>query len=306
MGLDADRNYHFKYRHHCNMCGASLDKSKVLGIRLNTSQGLKPKSVFGIGVSVMKCGVCGLHYSNPQPIPHNIEEHYNIDPSEYWAEEYFSGEEHKMTYHEMILKKYLDFKPGMRALDIGTGVGFSMLEMEKIGFDTYGIEPSEKFIKYAIEKNGIKPEKIKLGMIEDSLYEKEYFDFIMLRVVLEHVYDPAKCIEQAMSWLKPNGILHIEVPSSNHLIAKLINLYYKLIGTSYVTNLSPAHSPYHLHEFSAEAFRRHGERANYEVLLVEHYPAQVFFFPKFLHPLFIKIMSHTNSGMQLAVWLKKR
>lgn len=306
MGLHIDRDYHFKYIHRCNMCAAPIDKSKVLGVRLNTSQGLKPRSVYGIGTTVMKCGNCGLIYSNPQPIPFNIADHYSVDPSEYWEVDYFSGEEHNMAHHERVLRKHLEFKPGMRALDIGTGVGFSMLEMEKMGFDTYGIEPSEKFVQYAIDKNGIGSDKLTIGMMEDGKYEKEYFDFILMRVVLEHVYDPAACIETAMTWLKPSGIMHIEVPSSNHLIAKLINIYFRLVGTNYVTNLSPAHTPYHLHEFSNEAFKKHGEKANYEVVLAEHYPANVFFFPKFLHPLLKFIMRRTGTGMQLAVWLKKK
>lgn len=298
--------YQFFYQDTCNMCQAPVSESKVLGMRLNTSQGLKPRAAIGLGVTVMKCGSCGLIYSDPQPIPFNIEDHYNVDPSEYWDEQYFSGDEHKMTHHEGVLKDLMDIKPGMKALDIGTGVGLSMLELERIGFDTYGIEPSEQFVKYAIEKNGISPDKIKLGMMEEVELEDGQFDFILLRVVLEHVYDPAACVEQAMKWLKPNGILHIEVPSSNHLIAKLINFYFRLAGTNYVTNLSPAHTPYHLYEFSAEAFKKHGQRANYEVLSHEYYPADVFFFPKVLHPILTKLMRMTDTGMQLAIWLKKK
>ncbi|CAN5324322.1 hypothetical protein BH09BAC1_BH09BAC1_10370 [soil metagenome] len=298
-------NYHFRKVQCCNMCAAPIEKSKVLGVRLNTSQGLKPSKVTGMGVTIMKCNSCGLIYSNPQPIPSNFNDHYGVNPEEYWEGEYFSGAEHDMTYHASILKKHLEFGPDMKALDIGTGLGFSMLELEKMGFDTYGLEPSANFVNYAIEKNGINPEKLALGMMEDIKYENNFFDFIMLRVVLEHVYDPARCIEQAMAWLKPNGLLHIEVPSSNHLIAKFINSYYRLLGTNYVTNLSPAHAPYHLYEFSADSFIRHGATNNYEVVLAEYYPANVFFFPRFTHPFLQYVMRKTNTGMQIAVWLKK-
>ena len=142
--------------------------------------------------------------------------------------------------------------------------------------------------------------------MEDGNYEPQSFDFILMRVVLEHVYNPAQCIEKAMTWLKPDGIMHIEVPSSNHLIAKFMNFYYFLVGTNYVTNLSPAHPPYHLHEFSADAFKKHGEKANYEVVLTEYYPAGVFFFPKFTHSFLQWVMRRTDTGMQIAVWLKKK
>lgn len=306
MDFKNSRSYHFNYVQACNMCKAPADGSKILGIRLNTRQGLRPKSVIGLGVSVLQCSNCRLIYSSPQPIPHNIDDHYGVSPDDYWEPDYFSGEAHSMDYHVPIINRLMQIKPGAKSLDIGTGVGFSMLELEKMGFDSYGIEPSSSFVKYAIEKVGIKPEKIVVGMMEDGNFEKESFDFILIRVVLEHVYDPASCIEQAMTWLKPDGIMHIEVPSSNHLISKFFNLYFRLVGTNYVTNLSPAHAPYHLHEFSADSFRKHGERANYDVVFEEHYPAEVFFFPRFTHSFFKWVMRKTNTGMQLAVWLKKR
>lgn len=306
MGAKKDITYTFKYIDNCNMCGAPFTEGKVIGMRLNTSQGLKPKSVSGLGVTIIKCGACDLIYSNPLPIPANIGDHYNIEPEEYWGDDYFSGEEHKMDYHAGIIKRLIDIKPGAKALDIGTGVGLSMLEMQKMGFDTYGIEPSETFVKYAIEKNGLSPDRLTIGMVEDGNYKPNYFDFILMRVVLEHVYNPAECIEKAMGWLKPDGVMHIEVPSSNHLIAKFINLYYRLVGTNYVTNLSPAHSPYHLHEFSAKAFQEHGKKHGYDVVLTEYYPANVFFFPRFTHSFLQWIMRKTNTGMQIAVWLKKK
>lgn len=36
-------DYHFKEVAHCNMCGDTTVKHKVLGQRLNTQQGLRPK-----------------------------------------------------------------------------------------------------------------------------------------------------------------------------------------------------------------------------------------------------------------------
>ena len=38
-----DKSYTFLDVTECNMCGASADDSVVLGMRLNQSQGLRPK-----------------------------------------------------------------------------------------------------------------------------------------------------------------------------------------------------------------------------------------------------------------------
>jgi 2-polyprenyl-3-methyl-5-hydroxy-6-metoxy-1,4-benzoquinol methylase len=44
------------------------------------------------------------------------------------------------------------------------------------------------------------------------IFPEAHFDFITFGAVLEHLYDPSMSIHKAMSWLKPSGIMHIEVP----------------------------------------------------------------------------------------------
>jgi len=106
----------------------------------------------------------------------------------------------------------------------------------------------------------ISPERLKLGMIEDIEYEDESFDFMTYGAVFEHLYHPARALEKTIKWLKPGGIVHIEVPSSKHTVAKLINLYFKLRGTNYVSHISPMHSPFHLYEFGLKSFLKSLER----------------------------------------------
>ena len=106
------------------------------------------------------------------------------------------------------------------------------------------------------------------------------FDFITFGAVLEHLYDPAFALDRAMKWLKPGGIIQAEVPSADHLMSKLLNFYFKLRGTNYVTHISPMHSPFHLYEFTPRSFARFDlVHHRYEVL--QHPPC-----PRPLHPRF--------------------
>ena len=180
-----------------------------------------------------------------------------------------------------------------------------MLSLEASGFDTFGLEPSVPFYERAISKMNIDPDKLKLGTVEEVEYEKESFDFIAFGAVFEHLYEPAKCLGKAMKWLKPNGIIWIEVPSSKWLMPEFMNLYFKLIGTNFVTNLSPMHSPFHLHEFDIRSFQALSKKLNFSVAR-EHYDiCPVYYFPKFLHPLLQWYMKITDRGMQLTVYLRK-
>lgn len=296
--------YTFEKITNCEMCGDSTDKHKILGQRMNQSQGLNPRNKAGISVSVQKCNSCNLIYSQPLSIPHNIQDHYGKPPEEYWKSEYFDWNPSYFSDEIKIVKNLMDFERGMNALDIGCGLGKCMKSLEQAGFNVYGIESSETFYQKAITEMGIQKEKIHLGMLEEiELNEK--FDFITFGAVLEHLYHPAKALEKAFKWLNKGGIVQVEVPSSNHLIPKLINTFYRLKCTNYVTHLSPMHSPYHLYEFDLESFKSMSKRMNYEIAEHHYYVCSIYHMPKILHPMFRWYMRKNNMGMQLAVYLRK-
>jgi len=299
------KRYIFKEISFCEMCGDKTENHKVLGQRLNRPQGFRPKTKTGISVTILKCTNCGLIYSNPQPIPFDLQDHYGMPPEDYWKDEYFVWNPTYFSSQIQEAKKLLDFKPGMKALDIGAGLGKAMLSMENEGFDVYGLEPSISFYERAISKMGIKKEKLKLCAIEDADYEPEFFDFITFGAVFEHLYESSKCLEKALRWLKPNGIIHIEVPSSKWLIAKLINFYYRLIGTNYVTHLSPMHPPFHLYEFDLKSFIKLSQKLKFRIESYRYDVGSIYHFPKIFHGILKTYMRATNTGMQLTVWLRK-
>lgn len=297
--------YTFQYITHCNMCGADSSKHRVLGKRLNRSQGKRPSNKIGITTTVLKCKDCGLIYSNPQPIPNDLQDHYGIPPEDYWKDEYFIDNKDYFKKEIEVLEKIMKVSVGMKSLDIGAGLGKQMIALADAGFDAHGFEPSKPFYRQAISKMKIDPTKLKLGMIEELEYPDNYFDFISFGAVLEHLYDPADSINRAMKWLKPTGILHIEVPSSKWLVGKIINFYYKIKMTDYVGNISPMHEPFHLYEFGLKSFEKHAKKNNYEIAFHEYYVCQTFL-PKILDTVLVPYMKKTNTGMQLCVWLRKK
>jgi len=297
--------YYFNEVTHCNMCGADVHDHKVMGQRLNQSQGLRPKRKKGISVSVMKCTSCGLIYNNPQPVPFDIQDHYGVPPEEYWTPDYFIIDPNYFSDVINKSKKFLPFKPGMKALDIGAGIGHGMIAMENAGYSACGLEPSTPFYERAINVMGIKPESLVRGMVEEVNHQPNSFDFITFSSVLEHLYDADKAIARTMNWLKPGGLIHIEVPSVNYLMSSIYNFYYRLRGTNYVTNTSPMHSPFHLYEFSLKSFEENQKKNHYSIAHFEYKVCMILNFPKVFHPFLKWYMKVTNRGMQLEIWLRK-
>jgi len=297
-------NYTFHNVAACNMCKADSSQFKVLGKRLNQSQGRSPKKKTGISTTIMKCKNCGLIFSNPLPIPNDIQDHYGTPPESYWTEDYFNVSEDYFSKEIQQLKKLKGELNGISTLDIGAGIGKCMIALSKQGCKSYGIEPSIPFYERALSKMNISKDSLQNKPIEDAEFEHSSFDFITFGAVLEHLYDPSASIEKAMNWLKPNGILHMEIPSSDWLIHKMINAYYKVTGSEYVGNLSPMHPPYHLYEFALKSFKFNGKINNYSIAHSEYFVCQTYM-PSAINWIIKPYMKRTDKGMQLSVWLKK-
>jgi 2-polyprenyl-3-methyl-5-hydroxy-6-metoxy-1,4-benzoquinol methylase len=185
----------------------------------------------------------------------------------------------------------------MTALDVGAGLGHGMRSLAEAGFDTWGIEPTKRFREIAIRE--VDPARLAPATLEEADFPAGSFDFITFGAVLEHLFSPSDAIERAMTWLKPGGILHVEVPHAPYLISKMLNLYFRLRGTNYVTFLSPMHPPFHLYEFTLRSFRK------YRIAEHRFDVCNTPYFPTALRPLIEWLMKRTNTEMQLTVYLRR-
>ncbi len=297
--------YEWRRFTECNMCGASMDRARRLGRRLNQHQGLRPAHIAGAPVATIhRCTDCGLVFANPMPVPMEIDSHYGIPPAAYWGEvnlaaakDYFADE--IAQFHRLYPRR-----ERLTALDIGAGVGKAMVSLEAAGFAAYGLEPSATFRDYAISQTGITPERLSLGPIEDAEFAAEQFDLVTFGAVLEHLADPAAAILSALAWTRTGGLIHIEVPSSDWLMARLVDFGYRMQGLDFTCHLSPLHIPFHLFEFTPASFERHAARAGYEVAFCRRHVAQTYA-PQWAGAGLTRLMDLTKTGMQLEMWLRK-
>ena len=269
-------------------------RRKVMGRRLNAPQGLRPKSRIGISTTVVKCLDCGLVYSDPLPIPKSIEDHYGVEPEDYWHEGYFETK----SFDDSRIKQFV---PNAKTyLDIGAGIGETMRAIKDM--DVWGIEPSKPFYDRALEL-GIRPDRLTNTTFEAADFPR-MFDVISFSVVLEHLYDPSGSIEKALGWLNPGGIMYVEVPDSDYLMSKIFNLYFWLARTDFVVNLSPMHVPFHLYEFTKKSFELNGKRLGYSVVHVDRYPGVTTIAPTVIDKALAPLMKLTQTGMGLIVYLQ--
>jgi SAM-dependent methyltransferase len=297
--------YEWRRFSECNMCGAGVTRARSLGRRLNQRQGLRPAHIVGGPVATIhRCAECGLVFANPMPVPVEIDSHYGISPAAYWGEADLASANGYFADQIDQFRRLYPRSERLTALDIGAGVGKAMISLEAAGFAAYGLEPSANFHDYAISQTGIVPERLLLGRIEDAEFAAERFDLVTFGAVLEHLPDPAAAILRALAWTRTGGLIHIEVPSSDWLMARLVDFAYRVQGLDFTCHLSPLHIPFHLFEFTPASFERHAARAGYEVALCRRHVAQTYA-PRWADAGLRRLMDRTKTGMQLEMWLRK-
>lgn len=150
--------------------------------------------------------------TSPQPDLVNLGKYYE-------SEDYISHTDNKRSlfekaYHfvkNIALKNKLNLINGEqsrkgRILDIGAGTGDFLLTAKNDGWDTVGVEPSERAKNIAIQK-GIS------FVNEISDLQNNSFDVITMWHVLEHVPNLELQIKELKRLLKPTGTLIIAVPN---------------------------------------------------------------------------------------------
>ena len=125
-----------------------------------------------------------------------------------------------------------------RILDIGAGVGDFLSVCKNDGWDTIGIEPSDKAKTIAKSKGVLFVENV-------SELESNSFDVITMWHVLEHVPDVENQIIELKRLIKSNGTIIIAVPNFKSYDAK----HYKEFWAAFDI-------PIHLWHFSKTAIQK--------------------------------------------------
>lgn len=101
------------------------------------------------------------------------------------------------------------FKSNGSILDIGCSHGYFLEEMKNLGWQVKGIEMDEQSAAFARNERNL---EVYTKRIEECHFEKDEFDAITMRMVLEHLYNPFEVLKIATLWLKKGGQLIFSIP----------------------------------------------------------------------------------------------
>ena len=140
--------------------------------------------------------------------------------------------------------------PGVKILDIGCGLGESLLYHQARGCTAVGGEADEN-VQSLARARGMRIEK---GLFSSTMFKGETFDCVTLEQVIEHVSDPVIFLKDVGLVLAKNGTVILSTPNARGWGTKVF-------GRKWIN----WHVPYHLHVFSASSLKQVAEAAGYSV-----------------------------------------
>lgn len=167
------------------------------------------------GHEIFKCPNCGFGQTDKLV---SQKDSYHRD-DDYIKEE--------SLFRNIFLKRIKiisSFKKTGKALEIGCSTGLMLSLLKNRGWNVSGVEISPKAAQVA----GSRGLNVKSLSFEDiNLDEK--FDLVIFNHTLEHLENPQKNIEKAISLLNKKGILYIDVPNFGGLSAGLAKTNWSLL-----------------------------------------------------------------------------
>ena len=176
------------------------------------------KDTYDYNRQIYKCDDCHIVFQYPL----NFGDFYKEEYRNNWnystnIREYYNNSLGVALDRLNLINRFL-YLENKSLLDVGCSAG-SFLDLVKKSATkkVVGIEPNDSYREFANTD-------LKLSVFQDIKDIKRKFDVVCCFWVLEHVLFPEEFLNSLKSYLKPNGVLFLEVPNVNEALLSFYNV----------------------------------------------------------------------------------
>jgi len=200
--------------------------------------------------TLVRCPACSLVWLSQPPRPEEMHLHY----TEAYHKLISQAGDNPLRWRERKadIAKY---KQSGALLDLGCSSGSFLESMRSKSWNLYGIEMSASCARAAESRSGA---QVFVGDILEASFPPESFDVVTCFDVLEHLYEPRRIFAKVAEWLKPGGILYVQVPNIDSAEARVFGSYWQGLEL-----------PRHLFHYSPASFKFLAESVGLVEVLLE-------------------------------------
>jgi SAM-dependent methyltransferase len=184
----------------CVLCG-SIDYIPLLqakDYRLHTTE-----QVFGL----VRCLRCGVVYLNPRPS--------GVELAKFYPEAFYAGTNVMSKFvcdflNRLKFREVDHFKKSGRILDVGCGDGSLLFAFKARGWETSGVDTSEKACRLSVKTLG---GNVYNCALKACSFPDSYFDVVFLNHVIEHMSCPNEELVEISRILKDDGVVFVRTPN---------------------------------------------------------------------------------------------
>lgn len=237
--------------------------------------------------SLMRCRVCDHAFLQHDFTPEQLTDLY----SNYYPRSNFNLDSYRPHREETGFLAWLDGSRSsafrwvpkqVRVLDVGCGFGESLGYHTERGCDVYGVE-ADGNIRRVAEKFGY---RVHVGLFEPDIYEPDFFDYVTMDQVMEHMIDPVETLLGVAQILKPGGKAILTTPNANGWGARMF-------GRKWIN----WHAPYHLQFYSKQSMYKLAGKAGLKIESVQTITASAWLYFQWLH-----LLTYPKPGQPSDFW----
>jgi 2-polyprenyl-3-methyl-5-hydroxy-6-metoxy-1,4-benzoquinol methylase len=179
---------------NCHICGDKNEKKFHCKVNL----------IYGTVYDLVECMNCGVIYFSPMPTVEQL--------AAFYSSTYYDMDRHREEGKGMAFAKRLKrWKTTGKFLDVGCATGFFINGIKSHSdWEVFGIDFGESAVRFARNTLHL---NVKQGNLTDGHFPEQFFDYVHVNNVLEHVLDPVSLLRECRRIIKPNGIFYLSVPN---------------------------------------------------------------------------------------------
>jgi SAM-dependent methyltransferase len=287
----------------CPCCGGTtlkIIKESYYSASSVTLDNFSASSSAQLKQALAKCKNCALVFIIPMPDESDLVDAYTNNLEEIHSSENRNRiKSFKRVFSWLKAKNFYLKNETKYIADIGCASGAFLICAKNEGLETIGFEPSKTLASMAQNEYSL---NVINSIFSSSQFSERKLDMVTLWDVLEHIAKPNSLIKEISTSLKPQGLLLVNIPVLDSLVARVLRNSWPFYLDVHVLYFKKRTLIKYL---ELHGFRYLSSKSYWQTLSVGYLISRYIQIPLLLNSFLINIPLRYNMGQRTFLFMKE-